>query len=241
MNLRGLLIGNACTHPYECYTAKYYSRFTTEFLYTRGFIDDDVYNRYQSACLTSETSSSCVNLQKLISDNFVNCGANIYNIYAKCYKPVYPPKFWDVGMEYERRMEGYSILEHGLRHPLRCTDAIGPLTVLNNNMFRDAFKVGEYNDTLFWTPCSDVPCFLDRSSLIPLRPGLHTLLFPRWSRQGSRSSISRATRTPSYPSPALSIGSTNTGRTTGWLSSAAGVLGSPSARTFPACCGSWTL
>jgi hypothetical protein len=128
-----------------------------------------------------------------------------------------------------------------LRHPLRCTDAIGPLTVLNNNMFRDAFKVGEYNDTLFWTPCSDVPCFLDRSSLIPLRPGLHTLLFPRWSRQGSRSSISRATRTPSYPSPALSIGSTNTGRTTGWLSSAAGVLGSPSARTFPACCGSWTL
>ena len=39
INLRGILIGNACTHPYECYTAKYYSRFTTEFLYTRGFIE----------------------------------------------------------------------------------------------------------------------------------------------------------------------------------------------------------
>ena len=46
MNLRGLLIGNACTHPYECYTPKYYSRFTTDFFFSRGFITEELYQEY---------------------------------------------------------------------------------------------------------------------------------------------------------------------------------------------------
>lgn len=31
-------------------------------------------------------------LQKTIYQNFISAGANIYNIYSPCYKPVYPPK-----------------------------------------------------------------------------------------------------------------------------------------------------
>ena len=133
INLRGILLGNACTHPYECYTATYYSRFSTDFWYTRGFIEDNLYNQYQHTCLLTESSSSCKAIQKTIRDNFVASGANIYNIYAKCYKPVYPPQFEEIGRKYQETAERYHKLEHSLKHPLRCTDAIGPLTVLNTN------------------------------------------------------------------------------------------------------------
>ena len=39
-------------------------------------------------------------MQKIVADNFVASGANIYNIYAKCYKPVYPPHLEDIGEEF---------------------------------------------------------------------------------------------------------------------------------------------
>ena len=157
INFRGVLIGNACTHPYECYTAKYYSRFSTEFWHSRGFISEADYRKYVSVCHTSESSPACVDLQKKISDDFIATGANIYNIYDKCHHPVYPPKYSGIFAEYQERRARYHAKPHSLRHPLRCTDAIGQLTVLNRNEFREAFKVNEFNDTLFWTPCSDVP------------------------------------------------------------------------------------
>jgi serine carboxypeptidase-like clade 2 len=53
INLRGILIGNACTHPYECTTSAYYSRFTSDFLYTRGFLEETQYNLYKTNCLTN--------------------------------------------------------------------------------------------------------------------------------------------------------------------------------------------
>ena len=66
-------------------------------------------------------------------------------------------------MVFEERLETYHQTNQGLKHPLRCTDAIGPLTLLNTNEYRAEFKVEDNNKTLFWTPCSDV-------SLPPFRP-----------------------------------------------------------------------
>jgi len=43
-----------------------------------------------------------------------------------------------------------------LRHPLRCSDAIGSLVLFNANEFREALHVDELNDTLPWTPCRNV-------------------------------------------------------------------------------------
>lgn len=48
-----------------------------------------------------------------------------------------------------------------LRHPLRCSDAIGALTLFNANEYRSALHVDQLNDTLPWTPCSDVSFILN--------------------------------------------------------------------------------
>lgn len=51
INLRGFILGNPCTHPFECLTSAYYSRFFTEILYTHGFMDQSIYNQYQGECI----------------------------------------------------------------------------------------------------------------------------------------------------------------------------------------------
>ena len=92
----GLLIGNACTAPEECSTSAYYSRYTSEFLYTRGFMDEVQFTDYQHKCLQdefSESTDACLTAQKNIYNDFYNTGANIYNIYGKCYTPLYPPGY----------------------------------------------------------------------------------------------------------------------------------------------------
>ena len=68
-------------------------------------------------------------------------GANIYNLYAKCYKPVYPPGYQQTQTTFEQKLDSYHQTSQGLKHPLRCTDAIGPLTLLNTNEYRAELKV----------------------------------------------------------------------------------------------------
>lgn len=86
INLKGVLLGNACTHPTECYTPSYLSRYQVEFLNTRGFVDAADYSHYQSACLDiDEKSKDCVDVQKKIHDDFYSSLANIYNVYDVCY------------------------------------------------------------------------------------------------------------------------------------------------------------
>jgi hypothetical protein len=151
----GLLLGNACTTREECYSSVYYSRFTAEFLFTRGFLDEPQYADYQRKCLQDEYSEStdpCIAAQKNIYFDFIATGANVYNIYAKCYKPVYPP----AQQLLDEKLNNYHRTSQGLKHTLRCTDAIGPLTLLNANEYRAELKVEDNNKTLFWTPCSDV-------------------------------------------------------------------------------------
>lgn len=91
----GLLIGNGCTAGEECSTPLYYSRYTTEFLFSRGFLDENVNNDYKSKCLAewnSENTTSCRAVQTNIYNLFIGTGASIYNIYGKCY--VNPKMDW---------------------------------------------------------------------------------------------------------------------------------------------------
>lgn len=85
----------------------------------------------------------------------MSTNANIYNIFAKCYTPKYPTLTETLSI-FQQKLEGYDSSSQGLKHPLRCTDAIGPLTILNANEYRSEFKIDDNNKTLFWTPCSDV-------------------------------------------------------------------------------------
>lgn len=87
INLKGILVGNGCTHPEECYTAKYLSKFQVEFMYTRGYIDAAIYSQYISACVDSynEKSPECEANQTKIQNSFYASKANIYNVYGVCY------------------------------------------------------------------------------------------------------------------------------------------------------------
>lgn len=85
INIKGILVGNACTHPLECYNSTYYSRFTYELMYTRGFLDKSEYMIYVAECKESESTTGCINQQKILRDRFYATGASIYNIYGKCF------------------------------------------------------------------------------------------------------------------------------------------------------------
>lgn len=87
INIKGIMVGNGCTHPSECYTGKYISRYQTDFLYTRGFIDNADYSEYWSTCVTAdnERSTACEKIQLKIETAFLASKANIYNLYGICY------------------------------------------------------------------------------------------------------------------------------------------------------------
>lgn len=127
------MVGNACTHPSECYEPVYESRHFYKYLYERGWIDEDYYDEYRSACAAGWNTPSCLTQQKKLYDLFRSTGADIYNIYGKCFNQTYPPKM----QLYEQRVQ----LRRGLKHTLRCTDSIGSLVLFNYNQYRDPLHI----------------------------------------------------------------------------------------------------
>lgn len=81
-NLRGILLGNPCTHKLDCLTSVLYPRFTMDKFYAYGFMEKELYNQYQGECLRDESTKGCVALQRKIIDIFKSSGANIYNLFG---------------------------------------------------------------------------------------------------------------------------------------------------------------
>ena len=151
INLRGIMVGNPCTHPDECYNHKYYSKYVYKYLYEKGWIDEDIYATYRSACLMNWESETCLAQQKALYDLFRSTGADIYNIYGKCFNQTYPPKMqlYEANLEHKR----------GLKNTLRCTDSIGSLVLFNYNEYREPLHINVDNETLQWSTCSEVNYF----------------------------------------------------------------------------------
>lgn len=159
--LKGIAIGNGCTHPTECgVEVNYYSRYQYEFLHQRGFISDDSWLEYWSRCAMAWESEDCVTQQKRLKDEFIATGADIYNIFGKCYNqthwnerpasgiPSAQEKLWNFEKKAEQRP--------GLKHTLRCSDSMGSLKLFNMNEYRSPLHINALNDTLQWSTCSDV-------------------------------------------------------------------------------------
>jgi serine carboxypeptidase-like clade 2 len=144
--LKGIAVGNGCTHPSECgVEVNFYSRYQYEFLHRRGFISDDSWQDYWSRCALAWLDEECIAQQKRLKDEFIATGADIYNVFGKCYTQPKPSA-------YELKAQQGP----GLRHTLRCSDSMGSLKLFNMNEYRDALHIGVLNDTLEWTTCSDV-------------------------------------------------------------------------------------
>jgi len=65
IKLKGIMVGNACTHPKDCYegTADGNSIFFYEFLYKHAYFSDKEYMRFQGACGIAFQSAECIKMR----------------------------------------------------------------------------------------------------------------------------------------------------------------------------------
>lgn len=87
-NLKGIMMGNPCVKPEECYAAGSYrsSKYHYEFLYKRGFFSAKDYEKYQAECEYRSNSYECLVERTNLDNKFNATNTSEYNIYDKCYK-----------------------------------------------------------------------------------------------------------------------------------------------------------
>jgi serine carboxypeptidase-like clade 2 len=86
VNLKGWMVGNACTHPTECYDmGEGFSRYTTEFFFNHAFYSEQEYKTFQNACGKDFTSTLCNEVKAKLADKFEATNTSVYNLYNPCY------------------------------------------------------------------------------------------------------------------------------------------------------------
>ena len=88
MKLKGILIGNGCTNPRECYqpdSVDSMSIYQYEFLYNHNFITDKDYSYITGACILGYYSAGCKDIRNKVDKQFSATKTVINNIYQPCY------------------------------------------------------------------------------------------------------------------------------------------------------------
>ena len=87
-NLKGIIAGNPCTRPDECYASGIgkHSYYHYEFLYNRAYFSNKVWNQFRGACLLNYSSFECFQQRTVVDKIFNDTNSSMYNIYAPCYK-----------------------------------------------------------------------------------------------------------------------------------------------------------
>jgi carboxypeptidase C (cathepsin A) len=116
----GLLLGNPCTDPSECYVGKNYKNSAAhyEYLFNHAFMTDQHWNQFRGACSIGYDSDICASRRQQIDKLFDSTNSSAYNIYEKCYKAAGNPI---------------------------CEDESAILTVLNDDGFQTALHVTNGN------------------------------------------------------------------------------------------------
>jgi hypothetical protein len=125
INLKGLIVGNACTDPSECYQPgpNGTSLHQYEFLYKHGFYTDLEYDRMRAACVMGYDGSICKRIRQEMDEFFNQTKTPILNIYATCY-----------GVD--------------------CDDQLGAVTFFNNPIHRDLLHIRD-GAAFRWESCND--------------------------------------------------------------------------------------
>lgn len=134
LRLRGLMVGNACTHPRECFEPGLSgnSFFVYQYLAERHFYSARDWAAFRGACAFDYSSDSCQQAQDALEGQFNRTSASIYDIYGKCFKQPLNASL--------------------LRDDLGCDDIIGVYTFLNTLLHKRALHV---DPERHWEPCSD--------------------------------------------------------------------------------------
>ena len=90
INLKGLLLGNPCVAPDECYASGSYKKsyYHYEFLYKRAFFPYQMFEDFKAVCAMGYDSLECYNQRQLLDKQFNSTNSSSLNIYDKCYKTV---------------------------------------------------------------------------------------------------------------------------------------------------------
>lgn len=72
IKLKGIMVGNACTHPKECYeaTAEGNSEYFYEFLYKHAYYSDKDYTNFKGACAMGFQSELCQSIRAQLDKKF---------------------------------------------------------------------------------------------------------------------------------------------------------------------------
>lgn len=87
MNLKGIMIGNACTDPRECYEPGNdidLGIYQYEFLFLHGFITEKQFNMLKGTCWLGYHSAECSEVRAPIDKRFYASKTSMLNIYAQC-------------------------------------------------------------------------------------------------------------------------------------------------------------
>lgn len=133
INLKGLLLGNPCVNPDECYASgsQRNSHYHYEFLYNRGFMTKKAYYQFLGACSMGSDSYQCYVARQKIDKDVNSTNTSAYNIYAKCNN--------------RTKMSEQNSIDLG------CEDWLGISTYLNDPHFRENWNI---RDGATWKPCS---------------------------------------------------------------------------------------
>lgn len=88
MRLKGILIGNPCTDPRECFERQAedsMSIYQYQQLYYHNYLTDKEYTDITGTCTLGYSSEECREIRKKIDKNFDKMMTNINNIYDICY------------------------------------------------------------------------------------------------------------------------------------------------------------
>jgi serine carboxypeptidase-like clade II len=89
INLKGILVGNGCANPRECYEPSQngedgMSIYQYEFLYKHNYIVDQDYLLIEGRCTLGYGSEGCKEIRKIVDKKFGETLTQINNIYSPC-------------------------------------------------------------------------------------------------------------------------------------------------------------
>lgn len=87
-NLKGMMVGNACTDPRECYEPgadSNVSIYQYEYLYNHGFYTEEEYDFMRGSCMMGYHSDGCNEIRDRLDKKFAATNTSLLNIYLPCY------------------------------------------------------------------------------------------------------------------------------------------------------------
>lgn len=151
INLKGIMIGNACTDPRECYEPSQddsMSIYQYEYLHNHGYITDNDYLRITGACTLGYGGAECKRLRAIQDKAFDETETIINNIYEPCYHQVIPNAD-------KSSLEARSFTQSRFKSTLgaykTCEDLMGIINFLNEPLMQESLHVNLANYDI----CSD--------------------------------------------------------------------------------------